>query len=182
MRTLPVAVHEGRPEDAETISALAIQVFLDTYATDGVRPDLAAEAFEHYGPEAIRRAIDEPGRVFLLARRGPGLLGFAEFRLGPVAIPGQPGEGAELVRLYVQPRFQRLGVGKELLAEVEKRVRTAGGNRLWFTVWEENEWALVFYSSNGYREVGTTTYEFQGRAYGNKVLTKALGAAGGAAA
>ena len=40
----------AQPTDAVCIAALATQVFLDTYATDGLRPDLAREAFAVYSP------------------------------------------------------------------------------------------------------------------------------------
>ena len=38
--------------DAPTLSALAIQVFLDTYADDGVGPAVAREAHELLSPAA----------------------------------------------------------------------------------------------------------------------------------
>ena len=64
--------------DAVTISALSVQVFLDTYATEGVRPDLAREAFTQYSVEAFSRRLGEAQRKFVLAEANNGLLGFAE--------------------------------------------------------------------------------------------------------
>ena len=55
--------------DAVTLSALSIQVFLDTYATDEVRPDLAREAHEEYSVTAFERRIAEPQGGFKLEAR-----------------------------------------------------------------------------------------------------------------
>ena len=44
-------------EDALCISGLATQVFLDTYATDGMRSDLAEEALSVYAPEQFRHCL-----------------------------------------------------------------------------------------------------------------------------
>lgn len=173
-RAPAVDLHEGVVADADAVSALAIQVFLDTYATDGVRPDLAREAFAEYSAERFGARLAEPGRDFVLARRGEGLVAFAEVLVGPVAVPGRDEEGAELVRLYVQPRFQREGLGARLLAEVERRVAARGGGLLWLTAWERNERALAFYRAHGYRDVGPATYEFEGRVYRNVVLSRSL--------
>jgi ribosomal protein S18 acetylase RimI-like enzyme len=174
MDALSIKLQVGVSENAEVISALAIQVFLDTYATDGVRPDLAAEVFSEYSKDQFYRRLEEPDRLFVLAKQDDGIVGFAEFNIGPISLPGQDGEGAELVRLYVQPKSQQHGIGQKLLAEVERIVLAYGGNLLWFTVWENNERALSFYRANGYRDSGATEYEFQSNVYKNKVLSKAL--------
>jgi hypothetical protein len=43
--------------DTLTLSMLATQVFLDTYATDGIRPSIAREARSQLGPDAIRSLL-----------------------------------------------------------------------------------------------------------------------------
>src|SRR5690349_5588603 len=108
------------PGDATTIAALAVQVFLDTYATEGVRPDLAREAFREYSAERFAARLAEPGRSFVLAEAGEGLLGFAEVIACPLQAPAGGIRGAELVRLYVQARAQRNGIGRTLLASAER--------------------------------------------------------------
>ena len=74
----PVRSRIGAAADAVSIAALATQVFLDTYASEGVRPDLAREAFHIYSPEAFAGRLAEPDRVFLLAGQGVVVTGFAE--------------------------------------------------------------------------------------------------------
>ena len=101
-----------------SISALAIQVFLDTYATEGVRPDLAREALREYAAEAFDARLREPQRRFLLAERGDALLGFAEIGLADQPAPDGGVHGAELDKLprdaaeaRLQALFEKAGVG-----------------------------------------------------------------------
>lgn len=162
------------PADAATISALAIQVFLDTYAADGVRPDLAREALREYAAEAFDARLREPGRRFLLAERGTGLLGFAEVSLEPRPAPAGVVVGAELIRLYVQPAAQRLGLGRRLIRAAEALAAEAGLGALWLTAWDGNQRALGFYAREGYADVGATSYSFEGNSYGNRVLARLL--------
>ena len=157
-----------------TIAALAVQVFLDTYATEGVRPDLAREAFSVYSAEAFARRLNEPARRFLLAEEASGLLGFAEFIAAPLPAPAGAAIGAELVRLYVQPRFQRAGIGRRLLQAAEAAAASAGLVDLWLTACEGNHRARSFYEAVGYRDIGTTTYAFEGLTYANRVLVRHL--------
>ncbi len=169
---LPFTVRSATPGDAATIAALATQVFLDTYATEGVRPDLAHEAFTEYGVDAFASRLREPGRRFLLAEHATALLGFAESIVTPQEAPVPALAGAELVRLYVQPKAQRRGIGHRLLLEVERAVADAGLAALWLTAWEGNERARRFYAAQGYEDVGVTSYAFRGRTYGNRVFAK----------
>jgi GNAT superfamily N-acetyltransferase len=166
-----ISLRGGTPGDATSISALAIQVFLDTYAIDGVRPDLAEEAFHHYGAAAFSARLAEPERRFVLAERENRLLGFAELRVAEEPAPAGAVSGAELVRLYVQPGAQRAGLGTALLARAEDLAAQAGLPFLWLTAWEGNSRALAFYAARGYADRGATHHAFQGRAYVNRVLS-----------
>ncbi len=162
------------PDDAVTIAALSVQVFLDTYATEGVRPDLAREAFETYSAEAFAKRLAQAERTFILAEVESGLLGYAEVLLASLPAPAGGMSGAELVRLYVQPAAQRRGIGRALLARAERAALSATLATVWLTAWEGNDDARAFYRRVGYADVGATTYTFQGNTYGNRVLARRL--------
>lgn len=162
------------PDDAATVAALAVQVFLDTYATEGVRPDLAAEVFAEYSAEAFVHRLRQPGRRFILAEQSAGLVGFAEVRLDPSSAPAGDAVGAELVRLFIQPRFQHQGIGRRLLRQAEQAAMAAALGGVWLTVWEGNHRARDFYAAQGYGDVGATGYSFRGHTYGDRVLVKPL--------
>jgi diamine N-acetyltransferase len=163
------------PSDAVTIAALATQVFLDTYATSGVRPDLAREAFHEYSEQAFSERLNDPKRNFLCAMQSGALVGFAELLIPAVSpVPGIT--GAQLVRLYVQPRAQRGGIGKVLVQDSERTAAAFGAQAIWLTAWEGNANALAFYPKMGYADVGATTYSFEDRTYGNRVFAKRLAA------
>jgi ribosomal protein S18 acetylase RimI-like enzyme len=175
MSAPPLRLRPAAPDDAVTVAALAVQVFLDTYATEGVRPDLAREAFVEYSAEAFAARLCEPARAFLLAEWGSGLVGFAEVLLVALRAPAGALAGAELVRLYVQPAFQGRSVGRDLLQAAELAAATRGLPALWLTAWEGNNRASRFYAANGYEDIGATTYEFQGNTYANRVFARRLG-------
>jgi hypothetical protein len=46
--------------DALCIGVLASQVFLDSYATDGIRPSLAREVLEHLSTNAVSALLSNP--------------------------------------------------------------------------------------------------------------------------
>ena len=162
------------PDDALCIGVLAMQVFLDTYTMNGMRPDLARETLEVYTPEAFARRLQDPATAFIVAERAGHLIAFAEITLNR-APPHEAKPGAaELVRLYVQRHFKRMGLGRELLGRAEALARSRAATSLWLTTWSGNTTARAFYPTQGYRDVGVTSYTIQGKSYENRAFSKVL--------
>lgn len=161
-------------DDALCIGVLATQVFLDTYATDGVRPDLAREVLSGYSPEAFLVRLKDKATSFVLAERHGHLVGFAEVTTKRPCPVASIVSGVELVRLYVQRAFQRRGIGTGLLRQAEALASKECPRTLWLTVWSGNYQALAFYPYFQYQNVGVTDYIIEGRTYENQVFVKAL--------
>ena len=164
-------------DDALCLSVLAMQVFLDTYASTGIRPALAREALSTYSEAAFRQALADPGTRLCVAEANAHLIGFAQLTLDTRQALLRGAAQAELLRLYVQEPFTRQGVGRRLLAQAETLARAAGAEQLWLTPWVHNRRALAFYAACGYQDHGLTQFQFEGESHDNRVLAKALGAA-----
>ena len=187
-------------DDAPTLGVLALQVFLDTYATDGISPSLAREALAHCSTEATAALLTDRATQIIVAERGGHMIGFAQIRIGaaqPHAAPDvapdvapdlasdvtttgvddEPTEGAvELARLYVHERYTGSGVGTALLRRAEERAARNGAPALWLTAWAGNHRARAFYARRGYDDRGATTYTFEGEQYENRLLVRSLSA------
>jgi GNAT superfamily N-acetyltransferase len=164
----------GTLADAPVIAALAIQVFLDTYAPDGIAPEIAREVLDGYGEEAFLARLREGDTSWIVAETPAGLVGFAQLtrgRSGPA--PSNVGDH-ELVHLYVQPAMHGKGVGGALLRAAESLARDAGASHLWLTAWDGNHRAHAFYEHARYRRTGTTEHVIGTTAYENHVFAKSL--------
>jgi GNAT superfamily N-acetyltransferase len=175
----PLELRAGGPADLPQLCVLATHVFVATYCTGGLRPDQAREALSAYSLAAFAQQLAE-GHRFTLALRGEHLLGFADTVRTPAPpLPALAG-ALELARLYVEPAMQRQGLGLVLLRSAEDEARRGGHAGLWLTAWAGNTRALAFYAAAGYADLGRRDHVFEGRAYENRVMFKALaaGAAG----
>jgi ribosomal protein S18 acetylase RimI-like enzyme len=159
----------GMLADASCIGVLATQVFLDTYAPDGVRPELAREALSVYSTAAVEARLVMPERRFVLAERQGHLVGFLEFD-HTARCPVAGVTGSEVVRLYVQRRFQRRGLGQALSRRAQALAAEAGQPTVWLTAWAGNTPALAFYRALGWRDVGAAEHVIEGVGYENRVL------------
>lgn len=176
-----IVIRRGRESDALCVGVLATQVFLDTYAGGGIRPDLAREVLTGYSQEAFARRLAYPSTSFLLAERvvrdEPYLVAFAELtvdRPAPVSAVSSGGTDAELVRLYVKRPVQRKGLGADLIQRAERTASEQGAGTLSLSAWSGNRKALAFYRARGYRTAGIHEYDFEDRTYETNILVKAL--------
>jgi ribosomal protein S18 acetylase RimI-like enzyme len=160
---------------------LATQVFLDTYATDGIRPALAREVLSSYSLPSFGEAIADPRSRIIVAEHQGHMVGFAHVTFPASHVLAPPGVQAELLRLYVQEPFTGCRVGTTLLAEAENLAVAAGATVVWLTPWVHNRRALAFYARRGYRDYGLTYFTFEAESHENRVLAKHLRPAANAA-
>jgi len=167
-------LRSARPEDALCLSVLAMQVFLDTYATQGIRPQLAREVMSSCSESSFVRAISEDaGRLDVAEIRGH-LVGFSQVSFNARHGLAPPGNQAELLRLYVQEPFTGAKLGTRLLGVAERVVQERGASVLWLTPWAYNARALAFYRRRGYTDFGLTHFTFEGESHENRVYAKRL--------
>jgi diamine N-acetyltransferase len=169
-----IFVREAGEADALCLHSLATQVFLDTYAGEGIREAIAREAQQELSVAAFLEQLSAPQVRVLLAERRGFLVAFASVNLSAThsLLPKRP--AAELTRLYVQSPFIRRGIGALLLRRVEALAHAAGASTLWLTAWVGNARALAFYASRGYEELGFTDHEFENEHFENRLFAKAL--------
>jgi diamine N-acetyltransferase len=171
----PLEFRSAESADALCVGVLAMQVFLDTYATDGLRDDLAREALASCSPAVFAARIADASNHFILAERSGHLVGFSECSLSTPPPDASLGGGLELVRLYVQRRAQRQGIGRALLDRAQAQAGALTNPVLWLTAWSGNTNARAFYLARGYEDIGATDHVFEGRAYENRIYRKLLG-------
>ncbi len=169
-----IVVRAAGEADALCLHALATQVFLDTYASEGIREAIAREAQQELSVAAFVEQFAAPRVRVLLAERRGFLVAFASVALGATHSLVPKGPAAELSRLYVQSPFIRQGIGSLLLRHVEALARAAGASTLWLTAWVGNARALAFYAGQGYAELGSTDHEFENERFENSLFAKAL--------
>lgn len=175
-RSMPsdIAVRVAAAADAPCLSALATQVFLETYATGGIRLALAREVESHFSVAAFLERLAEPDRWTAIAERAGHMVAFVEVVVGAGHPLVASSRAAEVARLYVQSPFLRRGIGSLLLQRAEAFASAGRASTLWLTAWIGNGPALAFYAGRGYEEVGSTDYTFEGETFENRLFARTL--------
>lgn len=149
-------VRTAGEQDLEKVRALLRETWHATY--DHIYgPDKVSELHGSWHSLASLKArLARKNSEFLVADDGKTIGG-----MGYAAMSTEMTKTVELYMLYVGPRYQRNGVGRDMFAELETCFPDADVMRL--EVEPQNEPAIAFYTAHGFVEVGRTENSGQGQ-------------------
>ncbi len=158
-------IRNVQENDFRNLAALAIQVWLHTYATDGIEDKISKFVLTQFTPEYFERIYKSKHQDLLVAIIDNHLVGFITIDLGSRCNIDDY-EGYEVITLYVQEHFQGKAIGPQLLnAMMDKH-----GPKLWLSTWVHNDNAKMFYEKFGLKEIGTIPFNLQGEMHENIVF------------
>ncbi|MDS0278447.1 GNAT family N-acetyltransferase [Halomicroarcula sp. S1AR25-4] len=147
-------VRRGTCEDVPAVQRVAHRAW--HAAHDDIVGAATVDAFlqRYYTPSRLDDAVTDADRVFRVAMVDGDVVAFAE------AGPAEADRTWSLARCYVDPEYWREGIGTALLDAIESGVRDRGGRRLRLVVMADNDDAVEFYESRGFRRVDDHYDEF----------------------
>ena len=149
-----VTYRRAIPEDAETLSAIGAETFVETFGHHYPPAHLKTFLESAYPLSGSQADLANPGVEILFAERGGRVVGYC--KIGPCRLPVDTGGEPciELHRIYLRAEAQGLGVGRALLDWTLARARARGAANVFLGVWSENPRALAVYRARGFEAVG----------------------------
>lgn len=151
-------IRRAAPQDAEAVTRIARDTFVETFGHLYPPEDLAYFLATSYAIDAQREALQDPRNAMWLLERDGAAIGhvFA----GPCGLPHAQAseEDGEIKRLYVLKPWQGSGWGARLLDTALDWLQRDGPRPLWIGVWSENFGAQRFYARYGFQRVGEYLY------------------------
>jgi ribosomal protein S18 acetylase RimI-like enzyme len=148
---MEIEIRPAESSDINGIQSVATQAWHATHA-----PIIGANTVdtfleEYYDTESFQARLDhDAGLLDVATNPEAGGVGY-------VLATSTEGDGTtfSLVQIYVDPDWQGEGIGQQLLDHIEQKISHRGGERLTLGVMAENDRAIRFYESSGYRRTGT---------------------------
>jgi ribosomal protein S18 acetylase RimI-like enzyme len=165
-----ITLRPARPEDAASLAALSIEVWVGTYLRQGVNDLFAGYIFAELTPQRMAEHLAQDSETFIVSQNAEGIDGFIRISDG-VKPPVGPGCAVEIATLYVQPRHHGRGLGKALLQAGLQRCAELGAEAPWLTTNAQNTAAIAFYQRMGFEISGKTQFCIGDEGYLNEVLT-----------
>jgi len=153
-RSFTIRIREATPADARAIAEVHVRSWQAAYR--GELPDdyldrLSVDERERQWIERLAEAVLRGGTV--VAEEDGRVIGFAGF--GPTRDADAPAGTGEVYALYLLPGSVGRGVGRELFAQVNARLRELGYTRATLWVLATNQRSRRFYEAAGWAFDGT---------------------------
>ncbi|MBS1165320.1 MAG: hypothetical protein H6R00_1345 [Proteobacteria bacterium] len=159
--------------DAANLAALSIEVWLHTYARDGIRKAFSDYVLREFTAERFAEHLADNNQTVVKCEQGDYLLGYLRMDF-EAACPTIPELTTEIVTLYVRARHARQGIGSGLLATASDICRQRNLKSFWLAVNHENAPAIRFYEAQQFRRNGSRYFALEGERHENFILYRDL--------
>jgi diamine N-acetyltransferase len=158
--------------DESLLALVGKATFLESYAELLPAADILAHCELKHSPQVYRDFIQSADCACWLVEAGAGRAPIGYMVTGPSTLPvvDPAATDHEIIRIYVLNRYQRAGIGRQLMQAAVNQALDAGGRRLLLGVYSRNEQALAFYARCGFTQAGERIFKVGANEYFDYVL------------
>ncbi|MBD0746156.1 GNAT family N-acetyltransferase [Streptomyces sp. CBMA152] len=147
MPTISLTFRKAATGDIPALVALVESAYRGDTSRSGWTTEADYLDGQRTDPQGLQEIIDSPHGALLLAERCGELVACAHLE--------HRGDHAYFGMFAVRPQFQGAGIGKEVMAEVERQAREEmGATAVHMTVIHVREELIAFYERHGYVRTG----------------------------
>lgn len=159
-------------DDAAKLAALSVEVWLHTYAEDGISHIFANYVLQQFSIAHFQAGIADHSKQIILCEKAQKLLGYIaiDYQAENPACLCRLTDTAEITTLYVRPHHARQGIGSQLMQQAQQAALTHNVRSIWLSVLHKNQPALHFYRQQGFQQRGSIWFELSGERHENYVM------------
>ena len=185
-----VRLRQATGADAAALALVGAATFLEAFTWMLPGEDIIAHCAKHHTPKAYRTYLAVEGtRVTLAEVAGGAPVGYAMLTAPELPSFDVLATDVELKRIYLLSRFRSLKTpvldacghvveglraGQALMEAAVREARAMGRTRLLLGTHAGNERAIAFYRRNGFRVVGTRTFQVGSQVCSDYIFARPL--------
>lgn len=177
--SLQVQIRPCTPDDATTLALIGQATFLETYS--GILPgqNILIHCAEQHSGHYYQHLLADTNHSLWLVEIDPGSapIGYMVTGSAQGLLPGCSEYARQVKRIYLFSRFQRRGLGRQLITTAVSEARHLGAQRLLLGVYKHNTAAISFYRQMGFQKSGERKFNMGGLICDDYVLGLSLSAA-----
>ncbi len=144
----------AHPTDFDLLATLGRKAFQEAFGAYNPPDDLQAYLDLSFHPETIKKQLEDPNVIYLIANYENEAIGYAKLKKNN-APPELTGMACmQLERIYTLTVYLGKKVGKVLMEECIRIAENEKNEYLWLSVWQQNKRAIDFYVRWGFEIIG----------------------------
>lgn len=164
-----MTIRQATIETIPQLTKLAQETYLATFG-DTMTDDEKIEALKTRDEAYFRTAIQSD--TILVAIGNKQLMGFIQFGAVTYDSIDSTDQDIELNKIYIDIRHQGKGIGKALMEAMMNHPKLDKIKNIYLDVYDNNEKAIALYEKYGFKTIGKTPFELNGKIVGYDLLMK----------
>lgn len=160
--------------DLEALQSISRDTFYETFHEQNSEENMAAYLYDAFSAEKLTAELENKHSQFKLLYVNEELAGYLKININEAQSEKLGRDSLEVERIYILSSFQKLGLGKVLMAEAVKLANEKQKNKIWLGVWENNLNAIAFYEKAGFKKTGTHSFFMGEEKQVDFIMTKNL--------
>ena len=142
-------IRRANKNDSINLAALSIQVWLHSYATEGIRKEISDFVIGTFTEQYFKDLLNNPSYRILVFIKEDHLVGYIMANLE--SFWQDQSNGYEIDKLYVQEHFQGQGIGYSLLRDMLMQFKRRGAVNVSLNTLHDNMISLSLYHKAGFK-------------------------------
>jgi len=153
-----LSIRPAEESDAEILADLGAYTFSHTYSSILPSKDLEDYLGKAFSVEQMRQDIADPQVLLFVSSVSNTVCSYIKLQPTPPREVIRGNKPIELLRLYLLPQWEGMGIGSALMKAGLRAAREESYETCWLKVWEGNRRAIEFYENRGFTQVGSEPY------------------------
>lgn len=155
---MTISIKKCTYDDLYTLQEVSRKTFIETFQDQNSPENMKAYLERAFNIEQLHRELSHPYSQFFMVFFNDDLAGYLKLNTGDAQTEEMGQASLEVERIYILSAFQKQGLGKFLLNQAIEIAEQQNKQEIWLGVWEENDNALAFYRSKGFKQVGSHSF------------------------
>ncbi|MGE6487126.1 GNAT family N-acetyltransferase [Paenisporosarcina sp. NPDC076898] len=161
-------------EDLRELQKISVETFTETFKDQNSPEHLNAYLERAYNLDKLEQELINRNSQFFFVYLNQEVAGYLKVNTDEAQSEAMGADSLEVERIYIKKKFQKHGLGKQLLNKSLEIALNQKKKKIWLGVWEENENAIAFYQKKGFVQTGAHSFYMGDDEQVDLIMTKSL--------
>ncbi|MFB1083047.1 GNAT family N-acetyltransferase [Jeotgalibacillus sp. JSM ZJ347] len=155
---MTIVIRKCSIDDLQELQKVSIETFTETFKEHNSPDQLESYLKRAYQINQLKTELDNQFSQFYFIYCDHEIAGYLKVNVQDAQTENMGAESLEVERIYIKKKFQKAGLGKQLLNQALEIASNQNKEKIWLGVWEENKNAIGFYKKKGFVIAGSHSF------------------------
>ncbi|UPK41621.1 GNAT family N-acetyltransferase [Paenibacillus pabuli] len=145
-------------EDLQKLQEISIETFNDTFKDQNSHDNMKAYLERAFNAKQLETELSNSCSDIFFVYYNDELAGYLKLNRDGAQSEKMSDASLEIERIYIRNKFQKHGLGKDLLNKAVETALEYKKKEIWLGVWEKNDNAIAFYRKMGFVQTGSHSF------------------------